>query len=151
MSSLKILKEFLAKIKYRKQNKDIMQIADIIGPMIEKAVWDIFVGYRVELLSEEITFIIPAIWGAKKDGELTATQKAINEKIAPVINRIFELLDIRDLDSSQEFALNYLIRGLIVSKITYMIEAFRSRLKDRTLDEQGLKDALLRFKPQGNA
>jgi hypothetical protein len=151
MSSLKILKEFLAKIKYRKQNKDIMQIADIIGPMIEKAVWDIFVGYRVELLSEEITFIIPAIWGAKKDGELTATQKAISEKIAPVINRIFELLDIRDLDSSQEFALNYLIRGLIVSKITYMIEAFRSRLKDRTLDEQGLKDALLRFKPQGNA
>ncbi|HEX7534031.1 MAG TPA: hypothetical protein VF343_02155 [Syntrophales bacterium] len=151
MSSLKILKEFLAKIKSRKQHKDIMQIADIIGPMIEKAVWDIFVGYRVELLSEEITFIIPAIWGAKKDGELTATQKAINEKIAPVINRIFELLDIKDLDSCQEFALNYLVRGLIVSKITYMIEAFRSRLKDRTLDEQGLKDALLRFKPQGNA
>ena len=128
-----------------------MQIADIIGPMIEKAVWDIFVGYRVELLSEEITFIIPAIWGAKKDGELTATQKAIHEKIAPVINRIFELLDIKDLDSCQEFALNYLVRGLIVSKITYMIEAFRSRLKDRTLDEQGLKDALLRFKPQVNA
>ncbi|MGO9138560.1 MAG: hypothetical protein ACLP9S_13965 [Syntrophales bacterium] len=148
---MKILKEFLVKIKSRKHNKDIMQIADIIGPMIEKAVWDIFVGYRVELLSEEITFIIPAIWGAKKDGELTATQKAINERIAPVINRIFDLLDIRDLDSSQEFALNYLIRGLIVSKITYMVEAFRSRLKDRTLDEQGLKDALLRFKPQGNA
>jgi len=128
-----------------------MQIADIIGPMIEKAVWDIFVSYRVELLSEEITFVIPAIWGARKDGELTATQKAINEQISPVINRIFELLDIRDLDSSQEFALNYLVRGLIVSKITYMIEAFRSKLKDRTLDEQSLKDALLHFKPQGNA
>ena len=128
-----------------------MQIADIIGPMIEKAVWDIFVSYRVELLSEEITFIIPAIWGAKKDGELTSTQKAINEQIAPVIKRIFELLDIRDMDSSQEFALNYLVRGLIVSKITYMIEAFRSRLKDRTLDEQSLNDALMRFKPQGSA
>ncbi len=128
-----------------------MQIADIIGPMIEKAVWDIFVSYRVELLSEEITFVIPAIWGAKKDGELTATQKAINEQISPVISRIFELLDIRDLDSSQEFALNYIVRGLIVSKITYMIEAFRSKLKDRTLDEQSLKDALLHFKPHGNA
>ena len=135
----------------RKQYRDIMQIADIIGPMIEKAVWDIFVSYRVELLSEEITFVIPAVWGAKKDGELTATQKAINEQISPVIKRIFELLDIRDLDSSQEFALNYLVRGLIVSKITYMIEAFRSKLKDRTLDEQSLKDALLHFKPQGNA
>lgn len=148
---MKILKEFLAKIKPRKQYKDVMQIADIIGPMIEKAVWDIFVGYRVELLSEDITFVIPAIWGAKKDGELTLTQKAINGQIVPVIKRIFELLDIRDLDSSQEFALNYLIRGLIIAKITYMIEAFRSRLKDKTLDEQNLKDALLRFKPQGNA
>ena len=68
-----------------------------------------------------------------------------------MISRIFELLDIRDLDSSQEFALNYIVRGLIVSKITYMIEAFRSKLKDRTLDEQSLKDALLHFKPQGNA
>jgi len=151
MSSMKILIEFLAKIKSRKQHKDIMQIADIIGPLIEKAVWDIFVGYRAELLSEQITFVVPAIWGAKKDGELTSTQEAINEQVVPVIKRIFELLDIRGLDSSQEFALNYLIRGLIISKITYMIEAFRSRLKDRTLDEQGLKDALLRFKPQGNA
>ena len=151
MSSLKILREFLGRIRSRKQYRDIMQIADIIGPMIEKAVWDIFVSYRVELLSEEITFVIPAIWGAKKDGELTATQKAINEQISPVISRIFELLDIRDLNSSQEFALNYIVRGLIVSKITYMIEAFRSKLKDRTLDEQSLKDALLHFKPQGNA
>jgi len=128
-----------------------MQIADIIGPLIEKAIWDIFVSYRAELLSEDITFVIPAIWGAKKDGELTAVQKAINKEIDPVIKRIFELLDIRGLDSSQDFALNYLIRGLIIAKITYMIEAFRSRLKDRTLDEQGLKDALLRFKPLGSA
>ena len=151
MSSMKILKEFLAKIKSRKQHRDIMQIADIIGPMIEKAVWDVFVSYRVELLSEDITFVIPAIWGAKKDGELTAVQKTINEKIVPVIKKIFKLLDIRELDSSQDFALNYLIRGLIISKITYLIEAFRSRLKDRTLDEQSLKDALLRFTPQGSA
>jgi hypothetical protein len=148
---MKAVMEFFAKMKSRKQHRDIMQIADIIGPMIEKVVWDIFVGYRVELLSEEITFVIPAVWGAKKDGELTATQKAINKQIAPVINRIFELLDIRGLDSSQEFALNYVIRGLLVSKITYMIEAFRSKLKEKTLDEQTLKDALLHFKPQGSA
>lgn len=146
-----MIKELLARIKPQKQCKDIMQLADIIGPMIEKVVWDIFLGYRVELLSEDITFVIPAIWGAKKDGELTSTQKAINGQIVPVIKKIFELLDIRDLDSSQDFALNYLIRGLIIAKITYMIEAFRSRLKDRSVDEQNLKDALLHFKPQGNA
>jgi len=148
---MKMIKELLARIKPQKQCKDIMQLADIIGPMIEKVVWDIFLGYRVELLSEDITFVIPAIWGAKKDGELTSTQKAINGQIVPVIKKIFELLDIRDLDSSQDFALNYLIRGLIIAKITYMIEAFRSRLKDRSVDEQNLKDALLHFKPQGNA
>ena len=148
---MKILKEFLEKIRSREQHKDIMQIADIIGPMIEKAVWDIFVSYRTELLAEDITFVIPAIWGAKKDGELTLTQNAINGQIVPVIKRIFELLDMRNLNPSQDFALNYLIRGLIIAKITYMIEAFRSRLKDRSVDEQNLKDALFHFKPQGNA
>ncbi|NTW17939.1 MAG: hypothetical protein HGA41_10865, partial [Syntrophaceae bacterium] len=74
-----------------------------------------------------------------------------NEKVAPVVEEIFRLLRMTDLDSSQEFALNYLVRGIIVSKMTYMIEAFRNRLNERSVDEQSLKEALLRFKPVGSA
>jgi hypothetical protein len=39
----------------------------------------------------------------------------------------------------------------MASKITFMIETPRSRLSERSLDEQSLKEALLRFKPQGSA
>ena len=148
---MKILKDFLARMTSDEEPEDLMKIADAIGPLIEKVVWDIFVNHRMELLSEPITFVVPAVWGAKKDGELTSSQKAINEQVVPVIEEIITSLHIKGLKPSQEFAINYLIRGLIVSKITYMIEALRSRLKERSLDEQTLNEALLRFKPHGTA
>jgi len=148
---MKMLKDFFARIVCCEEPEDVMKIADAIGPLIEEAVWDVFVNHRMELLSEPITFVVPAVWGAKKDGELTASQKAINGQVTPVIDKIIAALDIKCLKPSQEFAINYLIRGLIVSKITYMIEALRSRLKERSLDEQTLNEALLRFKPHGTA
>ncbi len=148
---MKALKDFFTKKSLKKEPENVMEIANAVGPLIDALVWDIFVAYRVELLSEPITFIVPAVWGAKKDGELTAIQKKINERIVPVVAEIFKALRIKKMDDSQEFALNFLIRGLIIAKITYMIEAFRSRLNERSMDEQSLQEALLRFKPQGSA
>jgi hypothetical protein len=148
---MKILKDFFTKTRLKKAPGNVMEISNVIGPLIDKVVWEVFVTHREELLAEPITYIVPAVWGAKKDGELTANQKRINEKVAPVVEEIFRLLRMTDLDSSQEFALNYLVRGIIVSKMTYMIEAFRNRLNERSVDEQSLKEALLRFKPVGSA
>ena len=128
-----------------------MQIANIIGPLLDGVVNDIFMAYRMELLSEPITYIVPAIWGAKKEGELTPVQKDINARAVPVINKVVNLLRIKKIDADQEFALYFLVRGIIIAKITFMIEAFRSRLSERSMDEQSLKEALLRFKPQGSA
>jgi len=128
-----------------------MQIADIIGPLLDRVVNDIFMTYRMELLSEPITYIVPAIWGASKGGELTPVQKDINTRAVPVINKVFDLLRMKKISSDQEFAVYFLIRGIIIAKITFMIEAFRSRLSERSLDEQSLKEALMRFKPQGSA
>ena len=47
----------------------------------------------------------------------------INEKIDYVIEDIMEMIELKDLNNVQEFAFEYLIRGLIISKITYLIEA----------------------------
>lgn len=148
---MKILKNFLTKKKSKKEPENVMEIANVIGPLIDKAVWDIFVMYKMDLLSEPITYIVPAVWGAKKDGELTSIQNTINDRVSPVIEDIFKSLRIEKLDRAQEFALNFLIRGIVISKITFMVEALRGRLNERTLDEQNLKEALLRFKPHGNA
>ena len=128
-----------------------MRIANVIGPVLDGVVHDIFTAYRMELLSEPITYVVPAVWGAKKEGDLTPVQKEINMRVVPAINKAYDSLQMKNLNSDQEFALYFLIRGLIISKITFMIETLRSRLSERSMDEQNLKEALLRFKPQGSA
>ncbi len=113
-----------------------------------------FIGKRIDGLdAEDIVNLGIAMVpeGRKIFPELTVVQKKINERIVPVVAEIFKALRIKKMDDSQEFALNFLIRGLIIAKITYMIEAFRSRLNERSMDEQSLQEALLRFKPQGSA
>ena len=128
-----------------------MQIANIIGPLLDGVVNNIFMTYRMELLSEPITYIVPAIWGAKKEGELTPVQKDINARAVPIIDKVFDLLQMKKISNDQEFAIYFLIRGIIIAKITFMIEAFRSRLSERSIDEQSLKEALMHFKPKGSA
>jgi SOS response regulatory protein OraA/RecX len=148
---MKNFKEYFSKKKNQKVKHDIMGIANVIGPLLDGIVHEIFIDYRKELLSEPIIYIVHAVWGAKKEGELTPSQKEINARVIPVINKVFDSLQMENLRDDQEFALYFLIRGSIISKMTYMIEAFRNKLKERTLDEQALKDALLHFKPIGNA
>jgi hypothetical protein len=148
---MKILQKLFAKGKPPKSDENIMKIANCIGPLLDGAVHDIFTEYRTKLLPEPITYIVPAVWGAKKDGELTPVQKEIHARIMPVINKVFDSLLIKDLNSDQEFAIYFLIRSIIIAKITFMIEAFRNRLNERTIEVQHLKDTLIHFKPAGNA
>ncbi|MBF0530854.1 MAG: hypothetical protein HQK55_16615 [Deltaproteobacteria bacterium] len=135
----------------QKESGDVLSLANRMSSLIDKTAWDIFSTYRLELLAESIAYIVPAIWGARKDGELTPVQKAINDHVEPIIKEIFTSLSIKGMDKPQEFALSFLIRGLIISKITYMIEAFRNRLNEQAFDEQKLKEALTNIKPHGTA
>ena len=147
---MEILKKLFTKEKPRKE-EDIMTIANCIGPLLDGAVNEIFTNYRTELLSEPITYIVPAVWGAKRDGDLTPVQKEIHAWIMPVINKVFDSLQIKDLNSNQEFAIYFLIRGIVIAKITFMIEALLNRINERDAEVQHLKDAFTHFKPAGNA
>lgn len=95
--------------------------------IIDTTANEIFLAHKNNLLSEPITYIIPAIWGEMKDGNLTSAQKEITEKIEPVINRLMRLFEFEDLNKAQKFSVGYLIRGLIISKITYMVEALKNQ------------------------
>jgi hypothetical protein len=95
--------------------------------IIDDTANEIFLSHKKNLLSEPITYIIPAIWGEMKDGNLTSAQKEITEKIEPVISRLMRLFEFENLNKAQKFAVGYLIRGLIISKITYMIEALKNQ------------------------
>jgi len=147
----KIAEKFFSKRVSSNDPENIMKIANMIGPLIEESVRHVFNTHKMILLSQPITYIVPAVWGAKKDGCLTDAQKKIHESVNPVIEKIFNSLEIKDLNHDQEFALYYLIRGIMISKIIYMIEALRNRLHERTVEEKALKDTLMQHKPAGHA
>jgi hypothetical protein len=148
---MKFLDRLLSKKRDKEEPADVLTLANQISTLIDKTSWDIFSTYRLELLGESIAYIVPAIWGARKEGDLSPLQRTINDHVEPIIKEIFSSLAIRGMEAQQEFALSFLIRGLIISKITYMIEAFRNRLNEQAFDEQKLKDALSNIKPLGTA
>jgi len=131
--------------------KDLTEISIIIAPLIDKTANDIFMSHCDELLEKPITYIIPAIWGKDVNGELTLTQKKINEIIAPVMERILGLFKFKHSGGEQEFAFEYLLRGLFVSKITFMIE-LKKNLELKAITEAKTSiEILSTTRPVGNA
>ena len=105
--------------------EDLMKISKIVRLTIDGTVMEIVRSYKMELLSEPIDYIVPAVWGAKKDGDLDATQKEIHTQLSPVVNRIIDLFKFEEKNDAQEFALGFLIKSLFISKICYMIDGVK--------------------------
>jgi len=138
-------------IKKKKAPEDLTEISKIVSPLIDKTANDIFMSHCNELLEKPITYIVPAIWGKDINGELTLTQAKINDKIAPVMERILRLFEFKNSNGAQEFAFEYLLRGLFVSKITFMIELKKNlELKAIAAAKAG-NDILSQARPVGNA
>jgi len=140
--------------KWKKKNQknaaaNVTDMAKTIGPLVDDLSNKIFFAYRDILISEQITYIVPAVWGAAKDANLSEEQKDINQKVLPVIHQIFEILKIEKLTESQTFAIGFIVRGLIIAKITYMIEALKNKLISM---EAHKKEALIKdIEPIGHA
>lgn len=142
-----LLKKFS---KDKNNSEDLLEIASAIGPLIDKLAMDLFLGYSRKLMAEPITYIVPAVWGATKGGVLDATQQEMHQLILPTINRSFELLDLKGLTGAQSFAVGFLIRGYIISKVTYMIESFRNQVEGVNI-KQKPDDFMMNVKPMGTA
>ena len=112
--------------KQKEQTGDLLEITEIARPLIYKTVGEIVETYKMQLLSQPIDYIIPAIWGAKKGGELDATQQKIYRQFIPVYNELFKFLNYEGLNASQQFTIGFLIRELFISKIAFMIDGIRN-------------------------
>jgi hypothetical protein len=109
-----------------KETDDMVVFARAIEKLMDETSLEVFSKYNEILLAESNVYIVPAVWGAVKDGELTPVQKEIHSRIAPVINKILDSLYQENLSAAQRFAIGYLVRGLFISKIIYMIEFYRN-------------------------
>ena len=92
---MKILRKLLLRCLKSEEPEDVMKITKVIGPLIDKTANEIFMSYHARLISEPITYIVPAVWGAKKEGELEDTQKEMNRQFIPVIKELFDSLKIQ--------------------------------------------------------
>jgi hypothetical protein len=132
--------------------KDFSRIGALIGNLLDKATYEIFVHHRDVLLRKPITYIVPAIWGVNEGSPLDSLQKEIHERISPVVDEVVESLELQGLDLAQEFALHYLVRGYIVLRVVYMIEAYRGLTTAGGVVEQKRRpDILNHLQPLGRA
>lgn len=109
------------------KNIDLLQTAKSVEHIIDSLAFKIFEDYQATLLKNDITFIVPAIWGAGKNNRINAVQAEIHIVSRDKIESAVELLSFEGIDPVKKFALGYLVRSLIISKIVYMVEAARRR------------------------
>jgi len=110
-----------------REDQELTAIASTVSKLIDGLAHDIFMEHLDMLLREPIDYVVPGVWGAKKSGSLTPEQKRIHAAVLPVVQEVFRHLALRDLSEPQRFAVDFLIRGLIINRITYTIEAARAR------------------------
>jgi hypothetical protein len=112
------------------ESSSILQIKQIIDETTDT----IFTLHKKDLLANPITYIIPAVWGRIKKGDLTPKQRNIFLSIESMVRNVIEIMEFDELTDSQRFSIEYLIRGLVISKITYLIASSKSNDKDIAFD-----------------
>jgi hypothetical protein len=155
IDTVKFLWRFLGKQEEKEVpeiSEDIMRVPRLIEPLLNKAALDIVEAYKSKLLNESVTYIVPAIWGAKEKGKMDIVQEEIYQKVTPMIHEIFDKLNVDCHTAAQRFTIGYMIKGLIISKITYMLEVLKNRLKDDfTVQDRDGDNPLVHIEPIGNA
>jgi len=133
-------------------SEDIMRVPRVVEPLLNKAALDIVDSYRGRLLIEPVSYIVPAIWGVKEKGKIDKVQKEIYRHITPLIDEIFDSLSLEFQNASQKFTVDYLVKGLIIAKITYMVEALKNQMNENFRPgDQEEAESLATIEPIGRA
>lgn len=116
-------------IQFSISNSDDSSSILRIKQIIDETTDTIFSIHKKDLLSNPITYIVPAVWGRVKKGDLNPKQKNIFLSIESMVRNVIEIMEFDELTDSQRFSIEYLIRGLVISKITYLIASSKTNEK----------------------
>lgn len=108
---------------------------------------EVFRSHFARLIEEPLSYIVYAVWGTKKNGTLTSDQKAINKKIEPIMKKLEPILKLNSLGSSQRYVIQYIMRELIITKLVFMVEMLREKVKGSEEKEVDLE----KVEPFGHA
>jgi hypothetical protein len=87
----------------------------------------LFEKYRAELIEKPPVYIVPAVWGEKKSGDLDATQKEIHRTLSPVLEDVYGKIGEFEADSHEGRCIDYLLKGLVLYKMAYMAQYYMNK------------------------
>ena len=148
------IKTILGKKQKEKSSRtdDVMEVPRLLEALINRAALQIVENCKDKLMTEPATYIVPAVWGAIEKGEIDKNQKEIYNTIAPVVREINNSLQTENLSTSQKFTLEYLIKGLIISKVNFMMEVLKNRMNNNPdVGNRSGSQSLEHLEPLGNA
>jgi hypothetical protein len=105
---------------------DVRRRTKVIARAIHGLAVRIYETYPVELLNESPEFIVSAVWGVAAAGQLTPLQKEISKKIPPLVQEVLDILELDDSSEEQQFAIGYLVRGIIIAQISFTVQMLRT-------------------------
>lgn len=130
---------------------EIMRITRIIAPLLDDLTNSLFRDHNTLLLSKPLDYIVPAVWGAKMDGDLDADQIRLHTCIQPVVEQVMEALALASADDAQQYAIRYIVRGYIISRIIFSVAELRHQILQRMLQAGSGENAIQGLEPIGNA
>jgi len=92
--------------------------------VINKTAILLFSRYRSVLLQAHASYIVQAIWGKETQSVLDPTQTEIHKMLEPVIQGIIDEYSTNDEVAEQLSGFEYILRGLFLYKIAYMIQIY---------------------------
>ena len=95
--------------------------------LLDRASLEVMTQCWEVLVKRPLVYVVPAVWGTGVGSSMDRLQKEMNKGIAPVLEEVMKSLDLQDLTLDQEFAIQYFLRGYIVTKLLFMIEVLRGR------------------------
>ncbi len=130
---------------------EIMRITRVIAPLLDELTNSLFRENNALFLSKPLDYIVPAVWGAKMDGALDTAQQQIHVRIQPVLEQVVTALALQQVDDAQEYAIRYIIRGYIISRIIFSVAELRHQILQRMLQAAPGEGAIQSLEPIGNA
>ena len=105
-----------------------LRLAKLIGPEIDRLANEIFLLYTRRRDLNPTTHIIAAVWGNKANETLDELQQYLVQKVTFKVQKILAVLTSEQTDPSQMFAMEFIVKGLLITKVLYMLEVLKSKM-----------------------
>jgi hypothetical protein len=145
---------FLSKLFHNEKPENVTgcaEITKVLCPEIDYVTREIFKNYLETLIHRSPSYIVAAAWGSEQEGPLDQNQKEMFRLITPMVDNVVVLFDNGKLTEDQKFAMGYIIRDLIISKVNYMVESFKNRAMHSMDERRKLMEMLYNMETSGNA